>query len=201
MNSVLKSYLASSVKIFYVLKMLTTKLFFTTFFNIFCVIFVMFLAWWGCGWVVLWTPSFRVKKIILLHLGFRAAGFIESWGRVERESFFGQFGNSDQLQLFNICWVKGLLPDLCPCLPGIACGHPLTISRSTVVLSCVIGGYKLCIGKRIKIQWSNTNFSPVERPKTSLWFEFSKQRGCTSFWPCCGFSFGKSQKWGLVIKL
>lgn len=171
-----------------------------------CVIFVTFLAWWGCGWVVLWTPCFRIKKwyFYILVLELLALLRVEEELR-EREFFwpiwkfrcfkFSTFAglrvNDNFVSIALLSYVQGgLLPDLCPCLPGIACGHPITISRSTVVLSCVTGGYKLCIGKRIKIQWSNTNFSPVERPKTSLWFEFSKQRGCTSFWWCCGFSFG-----------
>ena len=59
----------------------------------------------------------------------------------------------------------------------------------------ITGCYKLCISKRIKIQWSYSNFSSMERSETGVWFEFSKQRRCTSFWVSCEYCLGKPQEW------
>lgn len=80
-----KSYLASFMKIFYVLKMLTTI----------CAICVTFLAWWGCGWVVLWTPCFRIKKWYFYILVLELLALLRVEEELRERVFFGQFGNLD----------------------------------------------------------------------------------------------------------
>ena len=35
----------------------------------------------------------------------------------------------------------------------------------------------------------------MERSETGVWFEFSKQRRCTSFWVSCEYCLGKPQEW------
>ena len=43
-------------------------------------------------------------------------------------TFAGLRVNNNFISIALLSYVQGgLLPDLCPCLPGIACGHPLTM--------------------------------------------------------------------------